>query len=414
MSRSWYRFTDEESGPYTFQELAEMFADGDLVENDLIRREEAETWQQVKDVVGLKRAADQLKNPTDKSSPEISDIPTGGLDAGSAKRSSPLRIFVGVLSVVMILFFVGQLIVMWMSRPTRFPEAPANQLAFEVPKRLDQIRPRLPQTPTVPGLEPGVPVPVPGFESVSGVKAPSVSSDLLTIIYVMYTGGETQDDLWTANRSSIELPFANHRLISTTATTGLQEHPALSPSGLELVYSEMGAVNKLWIATREDTTAPFGAPQPVQLEGDGIQNRHCDNPQWIDADTLKVAVADVDYRQRRQLVFRRTEPDGPFKFVNSLLISNGWPRYQFANHLGRAYCPDEAGILITAFHTANKQYLTPEVLLSSDVLGSKLHDLDDTLWVAPKEDVIFYCSPGPGAKENDPRRLWMVHPGKAQ
>ena len=27
MSRSWYRFTDEESGPYTFQELAEMFAD---------------------------------------------------------------------------------------------------------------------------------------------------------------------------------------------------------------------------------------------------------------------------------------------------------------------------------------------------------------------------------------------------
>jgi hypothetical protein len=334
-------------------------------------------------------------------------------------RSSPLqqiiqrwlpavdaRWLVGALSGAAVLLLCGQALGLWWRSPPRFPDG--GQLpALNVPSRLAQLRPNPPSTPTIPGLTLNQPVPVPGFGNVYWLKSPALSADLLSIVYVTYSGEQTLDDLFIAERSDIARPFQNHRPIAATLAPGRAAHPALSPDGLELIYAELGAPGKLWHARRTSRKSEFAAPVELKVSGLDVSGQHCDAPQFLEPHLIRFAVGDVEFHERRQVYARRSSASRPFQITGQMAIANGWPRYFVAGGGRRAYFAAPDGINITALFPRSQQFVPPEPLLAPAILGADCHDHDDMLWVAPKEDVIFYCSGGvpPDGKN---RRLWMV------
>src|SRR5688572_21076273 len=58
MASQWYRRTgNTDTGPFSFDQLAQQIREGDLLEDGLVRRAEQSEWQRVDEVIGLLRAA---------------------------------------------------------------------------------------------------------------------------------------------------------------------------------------------------------------------------------------------------------------------------------------------------------------------------------------------------------------------
>jgi hypothetical protein len=93
-----------------------------------------------------------------------------------------------------------------------------------------------------------------------------------------------------------------------------------------------------------------------------------------------------------------------------LPLPDPWPRYFITAAGRRAYFPAADGIRLTALDVRQAQYLPSEILLTTDAVGPDLTKYDDTLWVSPREDLIFYCGPGPARLQQQGHRLWMVRP----
>ena len=61
MSR-WILKTEISPDPMSFEQLAQLLADGGISETDLVRAEDNEHWQYVDSVIGLSRAAEKLRS----------------------------------------------------------------------------------------------------------------------------------------------------------------------------------------------------------------------------------------------------------------------------------------------------------------------------------------------------------------
>jgi hypothetical protein len=402
MPSQWYCFTDDQSGPYTFQELAELIARGELRESDLVRRSESTQWQQIDSVLGLMRTARKAS----RYSPHANRRPS---PPTRQKSFTPTRI-AGAVSVLMILVLIGQGTWMWVARPARFPSPPAGGTILQVPSRLQQMRPRPPAVPILPQLKPGEPVLVPGFEDSTWLKSPTLTSDMLTIVCVRYAGNETLDDLLIAERRSLQEPFKNQRPISSTLSADREAHPALSGDGLQLIFVRLGPPTELWIARRPNRQAEFSAPVKMPIATGSHSSEFQDSPQFIDAETIHFATGDADFTIRTQLFARRASAGAPFSMTKPLPLPDPWPRYFITAAGRRAYFPAADGIRLTALDVRQAQYLPSEILLTTDAVGPDLTKYDDTLWVSPHEDLIFYCGPGPARLQQQGHRLWMVRP----
>ncbi|SFI24635.1 hypothetical protein SAMN05421753_10755 [Planctomicrobium piriforme] len=320
---------------------------------------------------------------------------------GWTLRSALIALATGIA-----LWVLGQLAWSWWKQPARFPKGPNGPPAIQAPSRLQQLRPRATVPPTLPSLTPGVPELVPGFEHVPWLKSPTLTGDLKTIVYVTYAGAERLDDLVIANRDSITQAFRDHQVLQGLCTQQREAHPALSADGLELLFVRQTTPSRIWIARRAHRGAAFEAPREVQFQGDVSPEEHYDAPQFLDAGGIHFVVSDVEFTRRRQLLARRISPN-KFAVTGALAIANPWPRY-FLTTKGRlAYFPAEEGIFLTAQQARTQEYVPPELLLPAATIGGELTKFDDTIWVNPQEDLIFYCSPGPGTGQAK-RRLWMV------
>lgn len=410
MPSQWYCFTDDEAGPYTFQELAELIARGELQESDLVRRAEQRNWQRVDAVLGLLRAArtSGAKNRRNAGRSRGASR-TSRIETALARwfpQADP-RWLILVTSGLMILLLAIQLGWMFLNRPPRFPPSSGVPIV-NVPSRLEQLRPRPPARPTLPHLALNQPVPVPGFEQVPWLKSPTLTASLLTIVYVTYSGEGTLDDLMIADRPSLMAPFSDHRLVQKTVTPAREAHPALSPDGLELIYAELGSPTRLWLSRREHVQAEFGSPVELVIGGQPAAGRHHDAPQFIDAHTIRITAGDVSFSERLQVFARRTGPGKPFTLAGPMPVANPWPRYFLTAGGRRAYFPSEDGIHVTVPYGRTGQFVPSEVLLGTGSVGKDLTKYDDTIWVAPQEDVLFYCGPGPESAGLQGHRLWMV------
>ena len=183
MPSDWYCFTDDEAGPYSFQQLADMIVRGELNESDLVRRADVTNWRTVNSVPGLVRAKEGRGVGTSAKSAAAS--PRNA--AGDWHCRINWRRVLGAPCALTILVLLVLIVVVPFRRSRRFLE-PAGSNRFEGAGRLDPSRGRAPEQPTLLRPALGAPVVVPGFEGLTWLKSPSLSADLLTIVYVADVG----------------------------------------------------------------------------------------------------------------------------------------------------------------------------------------------------------------------------------
>jgi len=410
VASQWYCFTDDEEGPFTFEELARKIAGEELLPADLVRRSESSQWQRVDTVFGLMRAAQQTRSKIALSRRSPSHSPLGQslvqLCRSVFPYLPPEKTLMGA-SLGCVLLCLLEVTWLWYRQPERFPVPPPGGIVVLAPDRLEQLRPPAPLTPTVPGLPPGHPELVPGFEEVDWMKSPTLSADLLTIVYIGYAGDEHLDDLVMAERARVDAPFQNHRPLRGINSSLREAHPTLSPDGKQLVFTRLETPSTLWITRRDRTDVPFSAPKKLVLQNGPPAELHHDAPQFLDARNLYFTASDQKFTQRMQWTALQQGGD-ILRVLAPISVNNPWPRFFFTARGKRAFLPTPNGICITAWSRRTGQFEDPELLIGVDVTGPDLTVNDDTLWVTPKEDIVFYCGPGPQPAPASRRQLWML------
>jgi hypothetical protein len=93
--------------------------------------------------------------------------------------------------------------------------------------------------------------------------SPSLTADGLRIyFYSDRAGGSGGYDIWTAVRASWATPFSAPVPVAELDTASADRDPHVSADGLVMFFASdrPGGVgsNDIWVATRTDTTLPFG------------------------------------------------------------------------------------------------------------------------------------------------------------
>ena len=81
MSRWILQSAASDSDPISFEQLAQMLADGVVEEMDLVRPEQSTHWQPVDGVVGLCRAADRLRRTSSPDGVAALEMLADGTDS---------------------------------------------------------------------------------------------------------------------------------------------------------------------------------------------------------------------------------------------------------------------------------------------------------------------------------------------
>lgn len=407
MASQWYAFTDEESGPYTFQELAEQIVEEELLPADLVRRAESRQWQRVDAVMGLMRAAHQLRQRRSQQKnarPRQQGVRKWSWRfPGHSPREQILLTFSTGGLLICLIFWSWR----WWQSPPRFPSPPSGGVVMQAPSPLRQMLPNSPAHPTIPDLPRRTPVLVPGFEGVPWLKSPTLSADLLTIVYVSWTGDQFLDELIIADRKRIDDPFTNHRWVVASRSSEREAHPTLSPDGQELMFVRLGSPHQVWVSRRSSKTREFESATPIEFVGNFNSQHHQDAPQFLTQNTLRVTMGDAEFRERVQYLAHRIDSQ-KWKLGPPLEFQNPWPRYHLNSTADRAILPTAEGLMITARSRRVPFFETPVSLFNADITGHDLAESDDTIWVSPKEDVIFFSSVGVKPDADKSRKLWMI------
>jgi hypothetical protein len=422
MASEWYRQNaGGEQGPYSFEDLARQIRGGKLADHDLVRRSEQTQWQRVDKVVGLLRAARAGSPAKAHAASAASALPSPDVPAAKQQPRQPTRLQrrltrreitrVGIpVGIVCVLCAVG--ISWWLLRPQPLPRVASARMEISIPNRLAQLRPPLPANPTLGDIPVGVPVPVPGIEKIAWLSAPTMSHDMLTLVFVSVGPPQTDDDLFLAERASISEPFSKPKQIKACASPLKEGYPGLSWDGLELMFSELGIPSRLMISRRPNRQSTFGAPRPVEIAGEQFTDLHVDGVQFLGRDSIRFATSDTKFTQRTQWLAERDGSENRFRITGKLPLANPWLRYFVTANGHRAYYAADAGIFLTASDMTTGEFVTPEKLLGIATVGPIQAKFDSPLWVAPNEDVIVYCSPGVATPDSPDHRLWMIRLGR--
>ena len=118
--------------------------------------------------------------------------------------------------------------------------------------------------------------PVENVNSSAADRAGSVSPDLMTIVYMSKRSGSAE--LYLAQRDAPTDPWSPPSLLPRTAPHTGDRSPWLGAAGTVLYFDSARPGGKgtqdIWVATRGDTSASFGAPVPVtSLNSGGKEER---------------------------------------------------------------------------------------------------------------------------------------------
>lgn len=414
MATQWYyRAGEGEQGPVAFLQLAELLNAGTLTVESLVKEEKAPKWRRVEDVEGLVAQARQLRASfaaaaashmadvaRPKSKRRIEDEPP------SEPASASWGAYIGI--AVIVLFLGLEVWWIWPRTPERFPESKPVTLQFDTPSRIKQMAPRSRKDPKR-MLEPqGPAVRIPGLDGVPWAKNPTLTPDLLTIVYVSWGGDETRDDLFMAERTLASEPFGPPTKIANCAGPKREMFPSLSNDGLRLLYSEDTAPSRLMIATRTERGKPFDLPQQLIIEKLPADMPQLDNPQWLTSEEISFTVSSGDNQHRGHFLARRSSGSNTYVVSGPIGLANPWYRYVFTGNRRRAYFFNADGLGLTMQAPKNPQFTTPELWLTNEQLGPELPKGDDLPWVSPLEDTIVFCSQGHEKRDSPDRYLWML------
>jgi len=418
MASLWYRQTErEDEGPFSFEELVRQVRARQLGADDFVRRAEQPDWQRVDQVVGLLRAArtaPAVKTPAAppaKRQPAVGDVSPPPSRLRTPLTPSQIKRRGIPAAIAAVILAVG--VSWWLVRPRALPRVASARMELAIPSRLEQMRPASPAAPTVAGLAASQPVAVPGIEKVAWLSAPTLSNDMLTLVFVSVGTPETSDDLFLAERSSISEPFSVPMHIKACASPQKEAYPALSFDGLELIFTELGSPSRLMQSRRPGRGQKFGASRPLAIAGDQLAGLNIDGPQFLGPHRIRFVATDSGITQRTQWIAERAAPDEPFRVVDKLPIANPWPRLFVLDGGRRAYYATDEGFFLTVADYKSGEFVTPEKLLTASILGP-VGMFDSPIWVAPAEDIIVYCSPGRETPDSPDHRLWMINAGGAR
>jgi Tol biopolymer transport system component len=114
----------------------------------------------------------------------------------------------------------------------------------------------------------GTPVLVPAVSSSGTDDAPSITADGLVLVLRSDRAGTLGlSDVYMSERASLADAFPTPQRVANVNSTSDDEGTAISPDGLAIMFGSMRAGGQgsydLWLATRTDRTAAFGAPHVV-------------------------------------------------------------------------------------------------------------------------------------------------------
>lgn len=128
------------------------------------------------------------------------------------------------------------------------------------------------------------PVTVAELNSVEDDFAPSVTSDLLHVVFGSMRPGAGDHDLWSAARPSAGSPWDPPVLLSELVTASVEADPWLSSTRLELWFATDRAGGAgawdIWCATRVAVDQPWGTPTPVSE----LNSAATDSDVWLSPD----------------------------------------------------------------------------------------------------------------------------------
>ncbi|HUY87212.1 MAG TPA: hypothetical protein VMV10_00605 [Pirellulales bacterium] len=264
------------------------------------------------------------------------------------------------------------------------------------------------QRPSVPGLPRLEPQPVPGVGELRRAFSPCLSADLKTIVFANWFSRKTEYDLYIATREKIDVPFGPAELIKGAATPRTDAYPALSADGLELVYlsaddAHLEKTPKLLRSTRPDVNSPFSQAEELPLPLIGASRWRISNPQFLDKRRLKFClIQSAETRSVR--IASRSKEHSPFKSLELLPLENHWPLWWVSADGLRAYTGIDEGICLANRNSTADEFGPMEAVVPAKVVGK----IDGPIWLAPQEDVAFYCSPGEQGSPDAGRHLMMV------
>ncbi|MDX1969091.1 MAG: hypothetical protein SFV23_18085 [Planctomycetaceae bacterium] len=409
MADQWYyRTAQGEFGPVSMADILGLVREGRLRRDDQIRGARSLPWQTVAEWArqgpgaapppGESKLSEAIRQAGEKPKRKLADVP-------SAKKWLPDRergtILLGVGVGLLILFEAW-----WFLTPKlrRYPNPEKVEYTVETPTRLEQFLPRSPRTPRRAVQSAAAPEPVLGLESIHDARTPTLSADLLDIVYTAPQGDAGQLDLFHSQRSSAGEPFATPQRLETCSGPQPEHHPTLAPDGLEIVFCVDLPPSRLYAASRPDKMTPFGAAEPLQTAG--IEERFvaCDEPQFLSLNEMKVAVATADGKERKSLLLQRGARGQAFRSVNTLPFADQSQRCFVASHRQRVYVLSPLGLQVQVHLPGTTQFLPGVEWLGTKIVGPSGGREGEVVWVSASEDQIFFSS----ARSNGPRRLWQL------
>lgn len=307
----------------------------------------------------------------------------------------------------------------WFSGPPKFPAHVGPTPTFT---EGELAAPRLapaPKTPTASNLNVGVPQKIPGLGDVRGALDPTLSADLKTLVFVVESGPQGGRDLMMSRREAPTRPFPAPAPLASVNSPAAEQSPTLSRDGRELIFLRDGAP---FLADRADPELPFRTPVPLTLPGVDPAKDAVDAFQLF-TDEMYLAYrltardpAAPQPRQRYALAFRVARGE-PFESTEVLPTWSPWAVNRLSADALRCFVADGEGLSVSARVGRSDKFGMPGLLqrLTADRIGP----IVGTFWVAPKEDLLVYASPGPptGAARTKaaakpaadrPTGLWMV------
>ena len=435
MASQWYcQVLGEQMGPLSWSDLVDLVRLGTVGESDLVRREGQTAWEPAEKVIGLFRAARQgdgvsgTVNSSQSSGSSATNTnkkskrPGGARSAAAAaeaiartitpvedaddsqpaesRRWRRTSIAVGTVAVIAVTA------IWWSSRNARFPQHKMTAASAGIASPSHLLKALPPAAPSMPDLAPETATLLPGLEEISNAFSPVLSADLKTIVFAHMANLETGFDLYQARRSSVSEPFGPPTLIVGCQSTECDAYPTLSPNLLELIFVRSDEKPQLMRSFRASVDAEFSAAEPCFASTAIDSDERVAIPQFINAGVFCFARQRIDPPSRLLWLASRN-PQGQFEPVQLVACHDPWPLWFISANGMRAYSGIETGVVVVARESANHPFGQNEVW--ADV--AKTGPIDGPLWMAPQEDVIVYCSAGPGKRLGESRQLWAWQKG---
>mgnify|MGYP005640482015 CR=1 FL=1 len=424
MPNQWYfRIGDREDGPVSLDELKKLVLQGRLAGEDRVRKDHQDLWIPARRLKGLFGADDATAVAATETAP---GSPTSSNTVASSRKTAVKRAATATeatrasywkrwfgrreLSWTASLFFIGIVAIAagwWAVHDPRFPQPyDGDIIASGGDFGVNRVRKLLPpprETPSIPGLKRGVATLVPGLEKTAPAFSPCLSSDLKTIVFASMRDLRTRYDLFLATRERITEPFGVPQRIEACVSNETEAYPSLSPDGLQLLFVRSDSNPTIMFTQRKSLTERFPQPEPWQLLQEFPEDGPVGAPQFIDSDSSTYVRFAYAEKPPAVLEAARPEPEKSFQAPDVLPFSDPWPLYYISSNRLRAFYGSPKGLFVVARQTLERRFGTPELFAPAEETGP----IDGPIWVVPQEDVLFYCSPGPGKEIGQGRKLWM-------